>query len=180
MIIEQGEADARERLQSMLRSDPRRLRRRSISLGVPIDEADDAAQIAALRARRSIDGLHATGEGGMCAWLDVIARRVAIDLSRARRVEVEPDADLRSPQDVEGETDVCRRLSLTLRAIRDLPAELREPLILSVVEDRSAPEIAAELGLTPATVRQRISRGRRILRAATDASHSAGSLRPSS
>lgn len=48
---------ARTVLSAMIEGDPDRLRRRSISLGVPVDDADDAAQNALLRAWRSISHL---------------------------------------------------------------------------------------------------------------------------
>lgn len=158
--------DAEKRLRSMLRAEPQRLRRRSISLGVPVDEADDAAQIAALRAWRGLEHLQSAEPGAMCAWIDSIARRTAIDLHRARRDDLgEVLCDrLEGPHDLEAEAVTCERLSAALRAIRDLPEELRVPLTLSVVDDKSAPEIAAQLGLTPAAVRQRIARARKALR----------------
>lgn len=158
--------DAETRLRAMLREEPQRLRRRSISLGVPLDEADDAAQISALRAWRSLGHLQSTEPGAMCAWIDSIARRTAIDLHRARRDDAgEVLCDrLEAPGDLEAEAATCERLSAVLRAIRDLPDELRVPLTMSIVDEKSAPQIAEELGLSAAAVRQRIARARKALR----------------
>ncbi|MFF2274121.1 RNA polymerase sigma factor [Agromyces sp. NPDC058136] len=157
---------ARRALESMLAADPQRLRRRSISLGVHPDEADDAAQTAALRAWRAVDSLESSEPGTMCSWIDVIARRTAIDLARRRPPsdgEVECER-LRAAQDVEREVELHARLSEALRAIRELTPELREPLLLSVVDELPAAEIAARLDLSTDAVRQRISRARKALR----------------
>jgi len=80
---EAAENVASAHLARMLRAEPQRLRRRSISLGVPAFEADDAAQNAALRAWRLLGTLRSVDEGPMCAWLDTIVRSTAIDMHRA-------------------------------------------------------------------------------------------------
>ena len=66
--------DARALLTEMITDEPDRLRRRSISLGVPVDDADDAAQMALLRAWRSVAHLETPEPGRVCSWLDAIAR----------------------------------------------------------------------------------------------------------
>ncbi|MFF2276261.1 sigma-70 family RNA polymerase sigma factor [Agromyces sp. NPDC058126] len=158
--------ERRRTLTAMLSAEPHRLRRRSISLGVRPDDADDAAQIAAMRAWRSIDGLERTDAGTMCSWLDVIARRTAIDL--ARRIpptdgEVECER-LRARHDVEHEAELHERLAVVLQSIRALPPELRDALLMSAVDGKSAGEIAERFGITPAAARQRVARARRALK----------------
>ena len=156
----------RRTLTAMLTAEPHRLRRRSISLGVRPDDADDAAQIAAMRAWRSIDGLERTDVGTMCSWLDVIARRTAIDLARRTPPtdgEVECER-LRARHDVEHEAELQVYLAAVLRSIRALSPELRDALVMSAVDGRSADEIAERFGITPAAARQRVSRARRALK----------------
>lgn len=158
-------ADRRQALTAMLAAEPHRLRRRSISLGVRPDDADDAAQIAAMRAWRSIDALEATDPRAMCSWLDVIARRTAIDLHRRTPPtdgEVECER-LRAAQDVEREVETQARLAAALRSIRALAPELREPLLMSAVDGLSSGEIADRLGISAAAARQRVSRARKAL-----------------
>ena len=152
-------------LTEMIADDPERLRRRSISLGVPRDEADDVAQTALLRAWRSIEHLHAPEPGQMCAWLDTIARNATIDLARqrSRRPASELDDDMASMESVAGEVEMRVILDNALRALHELPENLREPLLLSAVEQLSAPQIAERLTITPATARQRIARARKAL-----------------
>ncbi|WP_413354597.1 RNA polymerase sigma factor [Microbacterium sp. 1P06AB] len=156
---------ASARLAAMLRDDPHRLRRRSVSLGVPVDDADDAAQTVALRAWRSLPALHSTDAGPMCAWLDVIARTTAIDMHRTRKEtlgEVMCE-QLEASDDVESAVETSERLAAALRAIERLPDELRRPLLLSAVDGLAATDIAQQLGISPAAARQRISRARKAL-----------------
>lgn len=160
--------EGRAHLTEMLREEPERLRRRSISLGVHPNDADDVAQNAALRAWRAVDDLRATDRGTMCSWLDAIARTAAADLSRRERVrqtdgQVKCDS-LEHPERTEESAELHDSLVRALEAIRALPETLREPLMLSVVDELSAREIAERLGISPATVRQRVSRARRSLR----------------
>lgn len=157
---------ASAQLDRMLRADPGRLRRRSISLGMPASDADDAAQNAALRAWRALTTLRSTDEGPMCAWLDVVVRTTVIDMQRARKNDLgEVMCErLESGHDVERDAEVHDELLSALSAIEHLSPELRDPLVMSVFDELSAPEIAAQLGMAPAAVRQRISRARKALR----------------
>lgn len=103
----------------------------------------------------------------MCAWLDAIARTAAADLGRRRRAE-RSDGEVQCEsltafQRVEESVELRDRLAATVAAIRDLPDALREPLLLNVVDELSAPEVAERLGITAAAVRQRIARARRAL-----------------
>lgn len=155
-------------LSELIAADPDRLRRRSISLGVPIDDAEDAAQTALLRAWRSIAHLETPEPGRVCSWLDAIARNVAIDLARrrARRPEAILDDDTAGAQpSVHAAVEIRVFLDGALDAVHALPETLREPLLLSVVDELTAEQVAERLGIEPAAARQRISRARKALRA---------------
>lgn len=154
-----------ESLRSMLTDEPRRLRQRSISLGVHPGEADDVAQTIALKAWRAVNGVRSTDYRPMCAWIDTIAKNAAADYTRlrSRAREVELDDDLEAAVDAESEMEIAERFDKVVTAISTLPESLRIPLILSAVDGLSTDEIAAELGLASANVRQRISRARRAL-----------------
>lgn len=157
--------DARSSLLAMITGQPDRLRRRSLSLGVAPDDAQDVAQTALLRAWRSIETLKSPEPGQMCSWLDRIARNTAIDLARqqARASLVPLDVDIEDPKNDHREIEIREILDGTLRAIQDLPQSLREPLILSVAEELTAPQIADRLQISAAAARQRISRARKRL-----------------
>lgn len=159
--------DPRSLLEAMVSEDPQRLRRRSISLGVDLDDADDVAQTALLRAWRSIERLEMPEQGAMCSWLDTIARNVAIDLARrrARRPVGELDPQQASGTRVAEQVEVRVILDGALAAVRSLPEALREPLLLTVVDGLTTAQVAERLGIEPATARQRISRARKALSA---------------
>lgn len=155
----------RAALSSMIADEPQRLRRRSISLGVPIDDADDAAQTALLRAWRSIEHLDTPETGRLCSWLDTIARNVAIDLARRRARHPESELDESAPDggSVANEVEVRVLLDGALAALKELPDSLRTPLLLTVVDGLSTAEVAERLGIEPAAARQRISRARKAM-----------------
>ena len=157
--------ERRALLTAMIAEKPQRLRRRSISLGVPVDDADDVAQQALLRAWRGIEHLEAPEPGRLCSWLDAIARNAAIDLARlrARRPDAPLDEEAASDLDVADTVEIRAFLDGALAALHALPASLREPLLLSVVDGLTTAEVAERLGIAPATARQRISRARRAL-----------------
>jgi RNA polymerase sigma-70 factor (ECF subfamily) len=48
--------------------------------------------------------------------------------------------------------------------LADLPADQRDAVVAHVVDDRGYPELAGELHVSEATVRQRVSRGLSTLR----------------
>jgi RNA polymerase sigma-70 factor (ECF subfamily) len=50
------------------------------------------------------------------------------------------------------------------KMIAALPEKLRQPLILSTIEEMSPKEVAATLGINEAAVRSRVFRARQILR----------------
>ncbi|MEU4017028.1 RNA polymerase sigma factor [Microbacterium sp. NPDC028030] len=165
---EESGAAARGVLSELITAEPDRLRRRSISLGVPVDDAEDAAQTSLLRAWRSIAHLETPGPGRVCSWLDAIARNVAIDLARqrARRPQTVLEEDTAGEQPgVDAAVEIRVFLDGALGALHALPETIREPLLLSVVDGLSAEQIAARLGIEPAAARQRISRGRKAMKA---------------
>jgi RNA polymerase sigma factor (sigma-70 family) len=159
---------ARSVLSELITAEPDRLRRRSISLGVPAADAEDTAQTALLRAWRSVAHLETPEPGRVCSWLDAIARNVAIDLARqrARRPETVLDDDTAGEQtDVDAAVEMRVFLDGALEALHSLPESIREPLLLTVVDGLSTDEVATRLGIEPAAARQRISRARKALKA---------------
>ena len=124
--------------------------------------AEDLVQESLTRAWRSIDKLqnHKAAKG----WLYTIVRR-----ENARRFEryqplrsdipTEEIGAKRKTYDTSTEAFVLRR------AIRALPADYRDPLVLQVIHGYSQQEIADRLGLTSAGVGTRLFRARQKLRA---------------
>ena len=107
-------------------------------------------------------------------WLARIAWRVAVDHAkqggRKREIPLEnpekPFEELASPEARADDALHGTRVGALLeRMIAALPKKLREPLILSTVEEMSPREVAAALGINEAAVRSRVVRARQILRA---------------
>ena len=132
-------------------------------------DAEDATQETFFRALRYRRKLAAVEDPR--SWLARIAWRVAVERSRKNKREISLDdpekplaeiASARSSADdaIEG-SEVHTRLEKLIAA---LPRKLREPLILSTVEEMSPREVAATLGISPAAARSRVFRARQILR----------------
>jgi RNA polymerase sigma factor (sigma-70 family) len=134
-------------------------------------DAEDATQETFLRVLRYSRKL-AKVENPK-TWLARIAWRVAVDRSqqrgRKREVALEnpenaasevPSSEALADETMQG-AQVGARLE---RLIAALPEKLREPLILSALEEMSPREVAATLGITEAAVRSRVFRARQILK----------------
>jgi len=134
-------------------------------------DAEDATQETFLRVLRYSSKL-ARVENPK-TWLARIAWRVAVDRSRqrGRKREVpleDPERPLAELPSANASADQAMYGSqvgaLLERLIAALPEKLREPLILSALEEMSPPEVAATLGINEAAVRSRVFRARQILR----------------
>jgi RNA polymerase sigma-70 factor, ECF subfamily len=127
-----------------------------ILVRVPVDETDDLTQevfLAAFKNLRSLRDPRAVG-----AWLATMARRRAAEFYRQSRPTEELSEELPQPD--------CPRAEASeiLTAIRALPDAYRETLILRLAEGMTGPEIAAQTGLTPESVRVNLHRGMKLLR----------------
>jgi RNA polymerase sigma-70 factor (ECF subfamily) len=103
------------------------------------------------------------------AWVAKISWRTAIDRAKGRerpQEEVEGAIDdLRSDRSAMDDALVeQQRLELLRRLIATLPRELRDPLVLSTVQEMSNSDIAEVLAIPEASVRTRMARARTMLR----------------
>lgn len=139
----------------------RRFQRRVYGLAWTIvrddDLADEVAQETFVRAWR-----HAAGydprRGRVAAWLLTIARNVAIDRARMRRIPAADPDVIAARLDVAGEDampDIGERDRLR-RALAALPDEQRRALVLAVYGGRTAREISEADGVPLGTVKTRI------------------------
>jgi RNA polymerase sigma-70 factor (ECF subfamily) len=134
-------------------------------------DAEDATQETFLRVLRYSSKLDAVEEPK--TWLARIAWRVAVDRSKKR--EHTREITLDDPEKSIGEVASsnapadetmhgARIETLLEKLIAVLPAKLREPLILSTIEEMSPREVSAALGINEAAVRSRVFRARQILK----------------
>ena len=106
-------------------------------------------------------------------WLARIAWRVAVDRSRqrARTREITlDDSEKPLPEVASSDTPADETVhgadvgAVLERMIAALPEKLRQPLILSTIEEMSPREVGATLRINEAAVRSRVFRARQILR----------------
>jgi len=134
-------------------------------------DAEDATQETFLRVLRYRHQL-ATVENHK-AWLARIAWRVAVERGqqRGRKREVPLENPKESPAEVaSADTPADEAMHgsqvavLLERLLAALPKKLREPLVLSAVDEMAPRDVAAILGINEAAVRSRVFRARQILR----------------
>lgn len=134
-----------------------------------ISESEDVAQEAFLEAWKKLDSLKEPEK--LKAWLCGILR---FKISRFRRKEArEPLRDAAELQEASalrsedaGVEDLAikeEEQALLWQALEKVPETYREPLILYYREHQSVEHVAYELDLTEDAVRQRLSRGRKVL-----------------
>jgi len=140
-------------------------------------DAEDAVQETLQRAWKYRHRLAQVDDAA--AWLARIAWRVA-KARRPRAGVISMDqlnsvAELRASGLGADELAVGRELrGLAEHYIQCLPAKLRQPLVLSTVEELSAREVGLVLGIPEATVRTRCLRARRLLREKLEAALGTG------
>ena len=133
-------------------------------------DAEDATQETFMRVLRYSSKLADVEDPK--TWLARIAWRVAFDRSRqpgrTREIALEdpdqPVAELASSDAPADQTVHDAEVSAAVeKLIAALPEKLRQPLILSTIEEMSPREVAATLGINEAAVRSRVFRARQIL-----------------
>jgi len=130
------------------------------------DLAEDAVQEAFLRAWRACASFDPAG-GPLVNWLLVITANTAIDMVKAR-VRRPPLAPGSASQNVPvtGLTEIDRLIlrSQLRDALSSIGAHHRDAVVETVLRDRPYSDVAAEFGVTPATLRTRVHYGLRRLR----------------
>ena len=149
-----------------------RVRRFARSMCVDVVEADDIAQEALLKAYTSIRSYRF--QSAFSTWLFRIVRNAFIDSirsaqakRRARTDGIERASQARAPAiERPDETLAQKEVREQLwQALRELPLEFRTAVVLFDVEGMSHEEIAVVEAVAVGTVKSRLSRGRRQLRA---------------
>jgi RNA polymerase sigma factor (sigma-70 family) len=133
------------------------------------EAAEDAFQAAFLVLFRKAAGLRSGASLG--AWLHGVARRLALQCLRAERRRrcreakgTQPGHALEQPDPLD-EVSARELLRALDEELERLAERYRLPLILCVLEGRSVPEAARQLGWSPGSVRGRLARGRACLQA---------------
>lgn len=138
-----------------------------------VEEAKDLSQDVFVRVYRN---LHKYQPGTFEGWLYRITKNLFLDRMRRRRrvlLEPLPEDEWRQPEDETAGPE--QRLEQTLlrsdidEALTRLPPDFRTAVVLCDVQGLSYEEIASATGWPLGTVRSRIHRGRKLLRAHLEA-----------
>ena len=160
-----------EMLEALVREHSRLVYRIAYAVLRRHHDAEDATQETFMRVLRYSSKLPEVQDPK--TWLARIAWHVAVDRSRQRGWTKEVPLDdpeklfveVASSETAADATLQGAQISAVLeKLIGALPAKLREPLILSTIEEMSPREVAATLGINEAAVRSRVFRARQLLR----------------
>ncbi|MCL2623514.1 MAG: sigma-70 family RNA polymerase sigma factor, partial [Planctomycetaceae bacterium] len=134
-------------------------------------QSEDLAQETFLTVWKKLPELREPEK--LASWIYGIAKRTALHWHEKQRRN-----PLRGAAEVDDETAVDPRLEreqtrhrqeqsleLVWSTVRELPENLREPLLLYYRYSKSASDIAATMDVTEDVVYQRLSRGRKLLKA---------------
>jgi RNA polymerase sigma-70 factor, ECF subfamily len=128
-------------------------------------DAEDVVQIAYLRAFRFFDGFRG-GDGR--SWIIRIVRNSCytwLQQNRTHELTTVFDEEVHGVDDLNPETVLLARVDRQLlrKALKDLPAEFREVIVLRELEGLSYKEIAGIVDVPMGTVMSRLARGRKRL-----------------
>jgi RNA polymerase sigma-70 factor, ECF subfamily len=132
-------------------------------------DAEDATQetfLRVLRYRAKLGGVEDPK-----TWLARIAWRVAVERSKRHRAGESSIDNEKAALEVAASAPIAdaaveqAQVAATVeKLIQALPEKLRQPLILSTIEEMSPREVAAVLGIKESAVRSRVFRARKILK----------------
>jgi len=160
-----------EAVEALVREHSRLVYRISYAVLRHHHEAEDATQETFVRVLRYGSKLAQVEDPK--TWLARIAWRVAVDRSQRNRrtreialddpesaVPEPPSSDTTADENMQG----SQLESALGKLIAALPPKLREPLVLSAIEELSPKEVAAMMDINEAAVRSRVFRARQILK----------------
>jgi len=138
-------------------------------------DAEDAVQDALLKLYR---GESWRGMQDERAFLARVVWRTALDRRAARPQSAEDEAAELGIRDARPSPELAAAAgderALLQELIEALPEELKQPLLLSAMEEMSSREIGEVMGLPEGTVRTRLMRARSVLRTKFEAMNAAG------
>lgn len=153
-----GDTNALSELLTVCQPDLKRFARRTCST---TEDAEDAVQIALWQLYRRIGALRTVAT--FATWLFRIVERECYRLYRGRKASESLDqiAEHEMPSAPELPLDLRRDL---VRALQRLTPPYREVLLLRDVHELTAPEVAAQMGLSLEAVKSRLHRARAMVR----------------
>lgn len=178
-LVVQAKAGQREAFAALMRRGNQRLFRIARSVVRDEGEAEDVLQEAYLRAFAALPSFR--GEASVFTWLTRIVlneahgrlrkRRPTLELEAVETAQSEPGRILVFPgasADPERDAALAETRRLLERAVDALPEPFRLVSVMREVEGLTVEETATALQVRPETIKTRLFRARRLLRAALD------------
>jgi RNA polymerase sigma factor (sigma-70 family) len=138
----------------------------------PAGDADDAAQAAFLSLAKNARPLIARlgPSGSLAGWLYRVAVNAALQQRRASKARRRREATVVREKEawteaVTASVERSEMLVVLDEELKELPPRYRTPLVLCHLEGKTQHEAAEQLGLSYGTLRRRLDRGRKLLRA---------------
>lgn len=133
--------------------------------------SEELAQEAFIRAWRQLRQLK--DFGSFRGWLCTIARNLVRKSIKEKQRDVVGEArpledmgEVKSAEPGPVEATISREQEAVVwAALRQIPEQFREPMVLFYREQQSVSQVAGGLGLSEDVVKKRLSRGRKLLRA---------------
>ncbi len=181
VLVDYARAGDREAFRAIMKRCNQRLFRIARAVVRDEAEAEDVLQEAYTRAFSAIATFR--GEAGIATWLTRIVlneahgrlrrRKLTVDLDQLETAQVNAQVlnfpGMTKSEDPEADAARAQIRRILEQAVDALPEPFRLVFILREVEELSAEETASHLNLRVETVKTRLYRARRRLRAALDA-----------
>lgn len=162
-LIAAAQAGDRHAVDELLARYEERIYRFGLRMCGDEEAARDVLQETMLAAFRNLLGFR--GQAALSTWLYQIARSFCIKQRRGARATSTLETDLRDPAPAPDLQVHARQIGQALAAaIRELPPDQREVLVLRDVEGLSAQEAADVVGLEVGALKSRLHRARLALR----------------
>ncbi|GAA1880686.1 hypothetical protein GCM10009836_72490 [Pseudonocardia ailaonensis] len=161
-LVAKAKAGSLDAWEELVRRHRGRIYRIALRMVGDPDDAEDISQDVVLQLWTALASF--AGNSLFTTWLyRVVVNRCLTHIGRRQRHDV-LDERLTPPLPGADAQAVARgRLRATLAAITSLPPDLRAPVVLVDVEKLRYQDVAVILGVSEATVRGRLARGRRRL-----------------
>ena len=152
-------------------------RYQSLICGITYSATGDFAKSQELAQETFINAWKGLGQlkdmGKFCSWLCTIARNLVSKSIREKQRDVISEAgplehlgNVKSTEPGPIEAAISREQQAVIwGALRQIPEQFREPMVLFYRQQQSIRQVAAGLGLSEDAAKQRLSRGRKLLKA---------------
>jgi RNA polymerase sigma-70 factor (ECF subfamily) len=180
-LVAMAQAGDEAAIRTLVRRHNRRLFRAARAIVHNDTEAEDVVQASYVKAFLHLAGFR--GESAFVTWLTRITVNEAaerlrrrrpttgveqIDIERSQSAQIIQFPSLNAQPDPEAEMSRQEIRTFLERAVDTLPDAFRAVFVLRDVEGLSVDETASHLGLNPLTVRTRLHRARKLMRAAIE------------